>query len=139
MDHLKRTEDYTIVEPMMLKAVSDRLAYRIGPELTKVFAFDRQFTFDSHIVLSYSADAKHFFGAHRDNGAPTTADRAFAVSLNLNDDFEGGELVFPEYAGVRVSPPAGGAAVFSCSLLHQVLPVTRGRRFVLTTFFRAKT
>ena len=83
--------------------------------------------------------AQHFFGAHRDNGAPTTADRAFAVSLNLNDDFEGGELVFPEYAGVRVSPPAGGAAVFSCSLLHQVLPVTRGRRFVLTTFFRAKT
>ena len=41
MDHLKRTEDYTIVEPMMLKAISDRLAYRIGPELTKVFAFDR--------------------------------------------------------------------------------------------------
>lgn len=139
MDHLKRTEDYTIVEPMMLKAVSDRLAYRIGPELTKVFAFDRQFTFDSHVVLSYSADGKHFFGAHRDNGAPTTADRAFAVSLNLNDDFEGGELVFPEYSGVRVSPPAGSAAVFSCSLLHQVVPVTRGRRFVLTTFFRAKT
>lgn len=139
MDHLKRTEDYTIVEPMMLKAVSDRLAYRIGPELTKVFAFDRQFTFDSHVVLSYSADGKHFFGAHRDNGAPTTADRAFAVSLNLNDDFEGGELVFPEYSGVRVSPPAGSAAVFSCSLLHQVVPVTRGRRFVLTTFFRAKS
>jgi predicted 2-oxoglutarate/Fe(II)-dependent dioxygenase YbiX len=37
-----------------------------------------------------------------------------------------------------VSPPAGAAAVFSCSLLHQVLPVTRGRRFVLTTFFRTK-
>lgn len=135
---LKRTEDYTVVEPMMLKAISDRLAYRIGPELTKVFAFDRQFTFDAHVVLSYSAEGKHFFGAHRDNGAPTTADRAFAVSLNLNDDFDGGELVFPEYAAVRVSPPAGGAAVFSCSLLHQVLPVTRGRRFVLTTFFRQK-
>jgi predicted 2-oxoglutarate/Fe(II)-dependent dioxygenase YbiX len=138
ISHLKQTEDYTVVEPMMQKAISDRLAYRIGPELTKVFAFDRQFTFDSHVVLSYSEEGKHFFGAHRDNGAPTTADRAFAVSVNLNDDFAGGELVFPEYAAVRVSPPAGGAAVFSCSLLHQVLPVTRGRRFVLTTFFRAK-
>lgn len=138
VSHLKQTEDYTVVEPIMQKAISDRLAYRIGPELTKVFAFDRQFTFDAHVVLSYSAEGKHFFGAHRDNGAPTTADRAFAVSLNLNDDFEGGELVFPEYAGVRVSPPPGAAAVFSCSLLHQVLPVTRGRRFVLTTFFRAK-
>lgn len=138
LSHLKRTEDYTVTEPMMQKAISDRLAYRIGPELTKVFAFDRQFAFDSHVVLSYSAEGKHFFGAHRDNGAPTTADRAFALSLNLNDDFDGGELVFPEYAGIRVSPPAGGAAVFSCSILHQVLPVTRGRRFVLTTFFRQK-
>ena len=136
--HLKRTEDYTVVEPMMQKQISDRLAYRIGPELIKVFAFDRAFSFDSHVVLSYSVEGGHFFGAHRDNGAPTTADRAFAVSLNLNDDFEGGALVFPEYAGLQVSPPKGAAAVFSCSLLHQALPVTRGRRFVLTTFFRAK-
>ncbi len=138
VSHLKRTEDYTVVEPMMQKAISDRLAWRIGPELIKVFAFDREFSFDAHVVLSYSAEGQHFFGAHRDNGAPTTADRAFAVSLNLNDDFEGGELVFPEYAGVKVSPPAGAAAVFSCSVLHRALPVTRGRRFVLTTFFRQK-
>jgi predicted 2-oxoglutarate/Fe(II)-dependent dioxygenase YbiX len=138
VSHLKQTEDYTVVEPMMQKAISDRLAWRIGPELIKVFAFDREFSFDSHVVLSYSAEGGHFFGAHRDNGAPTTADRAFAVSLNLNEDFEGGELVFPEYAGLRVSPPPGAAAVFSCSLLHRALPVTRGRRFVLTTFFRIK-
>ena len=135
---LKQTEDYTVVEPVMQKAISDRLAWRIGPELIKVFAFDRQFSFDAHVVLSYSAEGHHFFGAHRDNGAPNTADRAFAVSLNLNDDFEGGELVFPEYAGVRVVPPPGAAAVFSCSLLHEVKPVTRGRRFALTTFFRAR-
>jgi predicted 2-oxoglutarate/Fe(II)-dependent dioxygenase YbiX len=135
---LKRTEDYMVVEPMMQKAISDRLAYRIGPELVKVFAYDREFTFDAHVVLSYSAEGHHFFAAHRDNGAPTTADRSFAVSLNLNDDFEGGELVFPEYSGVKVSPPLGGAAVFSCSVLHAALPVTRGRRFVLTTFFRTK-
>jgi predicted 2-oxoglutarate/Fe(II)-dependent dioxygenase YbiX len=135
---LKRTEDYTVVEPMMQKAISDRLAYRIGPELIKVFGFDREFSFDAHVVLSYSAEGGHFFGAHRDNGAPSTADRAFAVSLLLNDDFEGGELIFPEYSGVKVSPPKGAAAVFSCSLLHRVVPVTRGRRFSLTTFFRAK-
>ncbi|WP_170921053.1 2OG-Fe(II) oxygenase [Enhydrobacter aerosaccus] len=135
---LKRTEDYMIAEPMMQKAISDRLAYRIGPELVKVFAFDHQFTFDAHVVLSYSADGGHFFSAHRDNGAPTTADRAFAVSLNLNDDFDGGELVFPEFSAVKAKPPAGAAAVFSCGLLHEALPVTRGRRFVLTTFFRQK-
>lgn len=135
---LKRTEDYMVVEPMMQKAISDRLAWRIGPELIKVFGYDREFGFDAHVVLSYSAEAKHFFGAHRDNGAPSTADRSFAVSLNLNDDFDGGELIFPEYSSVKVSPPAGAAAVFSCSVLHEALPVTRGRRFVLTTFFRTR-
>lgn len=138
MLELKRTEDYMVVEPMMQKAISDRLAYRIGPELVKVFAYNHEFAFDAHVVLSYSADGQHFFSAHRDNGAPTTADRSFAVSLNLNNDFEGGELVFPEYSGVKVKPPAGAAAVFSCSVLHEALPVTRGRRFVLTTFFRTK-
>ena len=138
MQDLKRTEDYMVTEPMMQKAISDRIAYRIGPELVKVFAYDREFTFDAHVVLSYSTEGEHFFAAHRDNGAPTTADRSFAVSLNLNDNFEGGELVFPEYSSLKVSPPAGGAAVFSCSVLHAALPVTRGRRFVLTTFFRAK-
>ena len=138
MQDLKRTEDYMVTEPMMQKAISDRIAYRIGPELVKVFAYDHEFTFDAHVVLSYSAEGQHFFAAHRDNGAPTTQDRSFAVSLNLNDDFEGGELTFPEYSGLKVSPPAGAAAVFSCSVLHAALPVTRGRRFVLTTFFRTK-
>ena len=129
---------WAVVEPIMQKAISDRLAWRIGPELVKVFAYDREFAFDAHVVLSYSAEGRHFFAAHRDNGAPTTADRSFAVSLNLNDDFEGGELVFPEYSATRVSPPLGAAAVFSCSVLHEARPVTRGRRFVLTTFFRTK-
>jgi predicted 2-oxoglutarate/Fe(II)-dependent dioxygenase YbiX len=138
MAALKRTEDYMVQEPMMQKAISDRLAWRIGPELHKGFGFDREFSFDAHVVLSYSAEGKHFFSAHRDNGAPTTVDRAFAVSLNLNDDYDGGELIFPEYAAVKVKPPAGAAAVFSCSLLHEALPVTRGRRFALTTFFRQK-
>ena len=59
-------------------------------------------------------------------------------TLSFLRDFDGGELVFPEYSAVKVRPPTGAAAVFSCSLLHEALPVTRGRRFVLTTFFRHK-
>jgi predicted 2-oxoglutarate/Fe(II)-dependent dioxygenase YbiX len=32
------------------------------------------------------------------------------------------------------SPPAGGAVVFSCSLLHEATPVTRGKRYVFLPF-----
>jgi predicted 2-oxoglutarate/Fe(II)-dependent dioxygenase YbiX len=134
----KRTDDHMVADPNAIRAISDRLAYRVGPELLRGFGYDRPFAFDAHVILSYSAEEKHYFKAHRDNGAPQTADRAFAVSLNLNDDFEGGELIFPEYGRLRFKPPAGAAAVFSCTLLHEALPVTRGRRFVLTSFFRPR-
>lgn len=132
----KRTEDHIVTNPAMVKQIADRLAYRIGPELSKGFGWDVEFGFDAPVILSYAAEASHYFKAHRDNTAPQTVDRTFAVSLNLNDDFEGGELVFPEYGPTRYKPKAGAAAVFSCSLLHEALPVTRGRRYVLTTFFR---
>ena len=40
------------------------------------------------------------------------------MSVNLNDDYEGGAVRFPEFGGGLYRPPAGGALVFSCSLLH---------------------
>ncbi|HKU99474.1 MAG TPA: 2OG-Fe(II) oxygenase [Vineibacter sp.] len=135
----KRTEDHIVTDPAINKQISDRLAYRIGPELGKAFGWDVQFGFDAHVIISYAAEEQHYFRAHRDNGTPQTADRTFAVSLNLNEDYDGGELVFPEYGPTRYKPKAGAAAVFSCSLLHEALPVTRGRRFVLTTFFRNRS
>ena len=59
----------------------------------------------------------------------------FAISLNLNThEYEGGELCFPEFDDHRYNPPAGGALVFSASLLHEAMPVTRGSRYVLLSF-----
>ena len=51
-------------------------------------------------------------------------------------EYEGGDLRFPEYGIDLYRPPTGGAIVFSCSLLHEVLPVTKGRRFVFLTFLK---
>ena len=62
------------------------------------------------------------------------ASRRFALSLNLNDGYDGGALVFPEYGGQHYAPGAGAGIVFSCSHVHEALPVTRGERFVLLTF-----
>ena len=44
--------------------------------------------------------------------------------------------MFPEYGDYRYKPAAGAAVVFSCSLLHEALPVTRGQRFALLSFMR---
>ena len=80
------------------------------------------------------AEDKAHFRAHRDNTTKGTAHRRFAVSVNLNDDFEGGEVSFPEFSPRGYKPPVGGAVVFSCSLLHAVSQVTRGRRYAFLPF-----
>jgi predicted 2-oxoglutarate/Fe(II)-dependent dioxygenase YbiX len=57
------------------------------------------------------------------------------MTLNLNaGEYEGGALRFPEYGPDLYSPATGDAVIFSCTLLHEAMPVTRGRRFVLLSF-----
>lgn len=74
------------------------------------------------------------FRPHRDNTTRGAAHRRFAVSINLNDDFEGGELYFPEYGPRTYKAPAGCAVVFSTPLLHGVRQVTGGRRYAFLPF-----
>ena len=47
---------------------------------------------------------------------------------------DGGHVLFPEYNDRRYRPRAGAGVVFSCSLLHEATPVTRGRRYCALTF-----
>ena len=75
-----------------------------------------------------------FFRPHRDNLSPSTAHRVFALTINLNDVYEGGQLRFPEYGNQLYRPDSGAALVFSCAHLHEVLDVTAGRRFALLSF-----
>ncbi|MGQ0676983.1 MAG: 2OG-Fe(II) oxygenase [Rhodospirillales bacterium] len=130
----KKSQDHIVREPAMVRRISETLNRRVAPEVAKAFTFKGPYGFDGHIVLGYDAARKDFFGPHRDNMSPRTRHRRFAISLNLNDDFEGGQLRFPEYGGALYGLDAGMACVFSCTLLHEALPVTRGRRFALTTF-----
>ena len=48
--------------------------------------------------------------------------------------FEGGELRFPEFGRRTYLAAPGDALVFSCSLLHEVTPVTMGRRYCTLPF-----
>jgi predicted 2-oxoglutarate/Fe(II)-dependent dioxygenase YbiX len=56
------------------------------------------------------------------------------VTINLNREFEGGDLRFPEFGPRLYRAPLGGAIVFSCSLLHQVTQVTAGTRYATLPF-----
>lgn len=97
---------------------------------------------ERYIVSCYAAEDGGHFRAHRDNTTAGTGHRRFAVSVNLNSEFEGGKVSFPEYGtknfkappGGAFKAPPGGAVVFSCSLLHAVSRVTSGRRYAFLPF-----
>jgi predicted 2-oxoglutarate/Fe(II)-dependent dioxygenase YbiX len=87
------------------------------------------------LVARYDAKSGGFFRPHRDNTTAGTAHRRFAVTLNLNaGEYEGGDLRFPEFGARTYRAPTGGAIVFSCGLLHEATPVTRGARYAFLPF-----
>lgn len=129
----KRRKDYTIEDDTLIAAIQARFLRRVVPAIHKAHQF-RCTRMERYIVSCYSAEDGGHFSAHRDNTTKGTAHRRFAVSINLNDDFDGGEVSFPEYGPRSFKAPPGGAVVFSCSLLHKVGQVTRGRRFAFLPF-----
>lgn len=129
----KRRRDLTVTDPDLLRTLTDHIGRRVMPELTRAFAYQAT-RFEGFKIGCYDEASEGFFAPHRDSFSPATAHRRFALTLNLNEDYEGGELRFPEYGNRRFRPAPGEALIFSGSLLHEVLPVTRGRRFVLLSF-----
>lgn len=133
-DHMhKRRKDYTIADEETLRRCRERIQRRLVPLVRRVFQFDAT-RMERYIIACYSAEDGGHFRAHRDNTTKGTAHRRFAVSINLNSGFEGGDIYFPEFGSRRYRPPAGGAVVFSCSLLHAVSKVTGGQRYAFLPF-----
>jgi peroxiredoxin len=131
-DHKKR-RDWTISDAGLIGRLQERVRRRIVPEIARVHFFTVT-RMERYIVGCYTAEDGGHFRPHRDNTTKGTAHRRYAVSINLNDDFDGGLVSFPEYGPRGYKPPPGGALIFSCSLLHTVSPVTRGERFAFLPF-----
>ncbi|MEX0808414.1 MAG: 2OG-Fe(II) oxygenase [Dongiaceae bacterium] len=131
---LKRRSDHEIVDRVLKQGTQRRIARRLIPEIEKAFQF-KVTRIERYIVACYDAGVGGYFKPHRDNTTLATAHRKFAVTINLNTgDYEGGGLNFPEYGPQVYHAPRGGAVVFSCSMLHQAMPVERGKRYVFLPF-----
>lgn len=129
----KRRKDCVIEDAGVIQQIQTRFTRRVVPEILKAYQFKVAYM-ERYIVSCYASEDAAHFRPHRDNTTQATAHRRFAVSVNLNEDFDGGEVSFPEYGPRSFKAPAGGAVVFSCSLLHAVSTVTRGRRFAFLPF-----
>jgi predicted 2-oxoglutarate/Fe(II)-dependent dioxygenase YbiX len=131
---VKNRRDHYLKDPELVGLVNLRFARRLLPEIAKA-TFYRVTAFEEFKVARYDSATGGYFRPHRDNNTLSGAHRRFAVTLNLNsDEYEGGELTFPEYGPDLFKPATGDAVAFSCSLLHEARPVARGSRYVLLAF-----
>lgn len=129
----KRRSDCLINDEKLKERIRMRIVRRIVPEIAKAYQFNAT-RIERYIIGRYGAEDSGFFNPHRDNTTKGTAHRRFAITIALNDDYEGGTLRFPEFGSRTYKPTAGGAIVFSCSLMHAVAPVTAGTRYVVLPF-----
>ena len=134
LSNFKNRRDAMITDETLRQKIRARLRHRLAPEIEKAFQFTVT-RIERYIVACYEAAEGGYFRPHRDNTATATAHRKFAVSINLNaEDFEGGDLRFPEFGPRTYRPPTGGAVVFACGLLHEATRVTRGVRYATLPF-----
>ncbi|MCK1607131.1 2OG-Fe(II) oxygenase [Bradyrhizobium sp. 166] len=132
--NFRKRLDYYISDQHALQQTRDFLQRRLLPIVYRAFQFNTT-RIERYLVGCYDAATGGYFRPHRDNTAPVVAHRRFAVTINLNEDYEGGDLRFPEFGHQTFRTSPGDAIVFSCSLLHEVTSVTRDRRYAFISFF----
>jgi len=103
-------------------------------EYRKIFKINEEIkTAESYGLLRYRANEK--YNLHYDGG--TESSRAVSVLIYLNDDYEGGELEFPNF-DIKIKPKAGTLVLFpsNYAYAHIAHPVKSGTKYVIATWLK---
>ena len=135
IDHSKKQRhDFLVEDAAVREGIRDRIVRRVLPAMERFFQY-RPTRMDRYLVSCYGAEDGGHFSRHRDNVNAGARHRKFAASFNLNGNYDGCDLLFPEFGRRLYRAPVGGAIVFSTGALHQVTPITRGKRYAFVPFF----
>jgi hypothetical protein len=100
----------------------------------KVETFFSNFTKIKRLIELRRLRDNEFMHLHKDEGDPRYPEPiVFGVAIYINDDFTGGELVYPELS-LTVKPKPRSMVIHKAKYSHEVLPVTSGSRYSITTF-----
>jgi hypothetical protein len=144
----KETRDTQLVDPIPIKDKLDSInRFNIRKYVNPFYQFEIR---DCELpqILSYGIGGHYiphvdaegvWINADGSEVWRKSIDRDISVVYFLNDDFEGGELVFPEL-DLTVKPEAGTMICFPAThqYLHGVNPVISGHRYTMVTWMRVK-
>jgi len=115
--------------------------------IEKLFSTLVMYKKDEAFVIVYDADLQSGLEKHRDGTSKNQRHTLLIVLDGLDDYLGGGTRFFPDKpeetcallssrksAPFTVRPSRGGAVIFPPGLMHEGLPITRGRRHVVAVF-----
>lgn len=121
-------------EDLQRKTLYIRNSLRMAVEMS----MDRYFAGRGLDKSSYKFNEENYYvkkwntgsgmGPHKDEQY-SEDNLAFSIVVYLNDNYEGGEINFPE-KGVTIKPRLGSAVIFPSNEMHQVFPVISGERYM---------
>lgn len=127
--------DYYYKEQLDLSTrLYDALDAATNHYITKVYPFAynniKSREYSVHL-LKYEQGG--YLPAHQDHGVSS---RVLSVVMYLNNDYEGGEMVFPN-SNVTIKPDPGSIVFFPSNFLyvHEVKPITSGVRYSMPHWY----
>lgn len=121
--------------------IFERVAAIVSETNTKYFGMDLRAT-EGIQLTEYDSEYKGFYGAHTDSSydiAAASRNRKLSITMQLSDpsEYDGGELAlyWQNIKGPAIgSKKKGDMTIFRSHIIHEVLPVTRGRRYSFVTW-----
>ena len=99
---------------------------------------DPNFDLNSIDIESVPEECKYFFEERNiEKYKKLFTNKAFTSIIYLNDDYEGGELYFPQHNGFELKPKKGTMLIFSGTIdnMHGIKEITKGIRYTHVTFW----
>lgn len=115
---------------LILKSKNHRLLIDIHNRVSSLF--DKKYH-TQMIRMIHKTDNESFWEEHSDNSGGEEIE--YGVVIYLNDNFEGGELIYPE-SGLSIKPEMGMLVYHQGNQRHKVSRVLSGNRYTLTSFIR---
>lgn len=77
-----------------------------------------------------------YYDWHVDSNKDIYSDRYYSIVIQLNDEYDGGELELKDYITTNIPKKIGTLCMFPSNKLHRVTPVISGVRYSLVNWVR---
>lgn len=115
------------------KVLDKNLSWSISNRVKKLFKNEYNM---QKLDVIHKTDSNSYWEEHSDNsGCEETKLIVYGVIIYINDDYEGGNLVYPNI-NFSVKPKRGMLVYHPGNYRHYVAKVDLGNRYTLTSFIR---